>query len=138
MQKPLTLYLKSSSVLIYSNLFLVCRNPGEDNKMLVCDMCDKGYHTFCLQPIVDTIPTSGWRCKVSLCLCMDYKWAALRRVETLCFHFCFEPVTRNPWVFMDCGIEECIGFSSHQHTVYSPWNDAGARFNHHDEFITWV
>lgn len=32
--------------------------------MLVCDMCDKGYHTFCLQPAIDTLPTNGWRCKV--------------------------------------------------------------------------
>lgn len=40
------------------------RNPGEDDKMLVCDMCDKGYHTFCLQPAIDDIPTNGWRCQV--------------------------------------------------------------------------
>lgn len=32
--------------------------------MLVCDMCDKGYHTFCLQPAMETLPTNGWRCKV--------------------------------------------------------------------------
>lgn len=32
--------------------------------MLVCDMCDKGYHTFCLQPAIDSLPTNGWRCKV--------------------------------------------------------------------------
>lgn len=42
----------------------LCRNPGEDTKMLVCDMCDKGYHTFCLQPAIDSLPTNGWRCKV--------------------------------------------------------------------------
>lgn len=44
--------------------FLRFRNPGEDTKMLVCDMCDKGYHTFCLQPAMDSLPTNGWRCKV--------------------------------------------------------------------------
>lgn len=32
--------------------------------MLVCDTCDKGYHTFCLQPAIDSLPTNGWRCKV--------------------------------------------------------------------------
>ncbi|KAG5268701.1 hypothetical protein AALO_G00215440 [Alosa alosa] len=42
---------------------LACRNPGDDNKMLVCDMCDKGYHTYCLQPVMDSIPTGGWRCQ---------------------------------------------------------------------------
>lgn len=44
--------------------FSLCRNPGEDTKMLVCDMCDKGYHTFCLQPAMESLPTNGWRCKV--------------------------------------------------------------------------
>lgn len=49
---------------MFQTLFLLCRNPGEDTKMLVCDMCDKGYHTFCLQPAIDSLPTNGWRCKV--------------------------------------------------------------------------
>ena len=33
--------------------------------MLVCDMCDKGYHTFCLKPVMTSIPKNGWKCKVS-------------------------------------------------------------------------
>jgi len=41
-----------------------CRQPGDDNKMLVCDTCDKGYHTFCLMPVMTTIPKNGWKCKV--------------------------------------------------------------------------
>lgn len=53
--------LKSSKKQPFPSL---CRNPGEDTKMLVCDMCDKGYHTFCLQPAIDSLPTNGWRCKV--------------------------------------------------------------------------
>ena len=28
-------------------------------------MCDKGYHTFCLKPVMTTIPKNGWKCKVS-------------------------------------------------------------------------
>ena len=40
------------------------RQPGDDNKMLVCDTCDKGYHTFCLRPVMTTIPKNGWKCKV--------------------------------------------------------------------------
>ena len=40
------------------------RQPGDDNKMLVCDTCDKGYHTFCLRPAMTTIPKHGWKCKV--------------------------------------------------------------------------
>lgn len=33
--------------------------------MLVCDACDKGYHTFCLQPVMDSVPTDPWKCRVS-------------------------------------------------------------------------
>ena len=33
--------------------------------MLVCDTCDKGYHTYCLKPVMTTIPKNGWKCKVS-------------------------------------------------------------------------
>ncbi|EPY88415.1 hypothetical protein CB1_000174005 [Camelus ferus] len=40
-----------------------CKQSGEDSKMLVCDTCDKGYHTFCLQPVMKSVPTNGWKCK---------------------------------------------------------------------------
>lgn len=58
------------SALMYNQPSLLSfRNPGEDTKMLVCDMCDKGYHTFCLLPAIDSLPTNGWRCKVGKTLC---------------------------------------------------------------------
>ncbi|CAL1526048.1 unnamed protein product, partial [Lymnaea stagnalis] len=40
-----------------------CRTASDDSKMLVCDKCDKGYHTFCLKPAMTTIPKNGWKCK---------------------------------------------------------------------------
>ena len=40
------------------------RQPGDDNRMLVCDTCDKGYHTFCLHPVMTSIPKNGWKCTV--------------------------------------------------------------------------
>ena len=27
----------------------VCRDPGREEEMVVCDHCDRGYHTFCLE-----------------------------------------------------------------------------------------
>lgn len=57
-----------TKVLIKDNWFVSFRELGEDTKMLVCDMCDKGYHTYCLQPAMDSIPTNGWRCKVQTTL----------------------------------------------------------------------
>jgi hypothetical protein len=26
----------------------VCRNPEAEDRMILCDTCDKGYHIFCL------------------------------------------------------------------------------------------
>lgn len=46
-------------------IFHILRQPGEDSKMLVCDACDKGYHTFCLQPVMDSLPSDPWKCRVS-------------------------------------------------------------------------
>ena len=42
----------------------VCRTRGDDSQMLVCEVCDKGYHTYCLQPVMEHTPTNRWRCKV--------------------------------------------------------------------------
>ena len=48
--------------------------------MLVCDICDKGYHTYCLKPKLDDIPHNGWSCHVSFLLEKNLK---------KCFFFSF-------------------------------------------------
>lgn len=53
--------------------FFFFRKAGDDNKMLVCDTCDKGYHTYCLKPVMTTIPKNGWKCKVSFLLNIIWK-----------------------------------------------------------------
>ncbi|KAF8424734.1 PLU-1-like protein-domain-containing protein [Tirmania nivea] len=36
---------------------------GNDNvNMLICDGCDHGYHTYCLDPVVKAIPEREWYC----------------------------------------------------------------------------
>lgn len=40
------------------------RQPGEDSMMLVCEACDKGYHTFCMEPAIEGLPADSWKCKV--------------------------------------------------------------------------
>ncbi|KAK5584726.1 hypothetical protein RB653_006342 [Dictyostelium firmibasis] len=40
----------------------LCDDSGHDEKMLFCDVCDKGYHTFCLTPPLSQTPDGGWRC----------------------------------------------------------------------------
>lgn len=42
-----------------------CRQPGDDEKMLFCDECDKGFHTYCLSPPMSSVPKTAWKCYVS-------------------------------------------------------------------------
>ncbi|TPX60617.1 hypothetical protein CcCBS67573_g08987 [Chytriomyces confervae] len=41
----------------------VCNKAGEDETLMVlCDACDKGYHTYCLNPKMDKAPSGSWHC----------------------------------------------------------------------------
>lgn len=43
----------------------VCEECGQGDgadKMLLCDKCDKGYHLYCLCPIVVKVPAGEWFC----------------------------------------------------------------------------
>ena len=40
----------------------LCKSGDEDHYILICDDCDKGYHTFCLRPVVVNIPRGDWSC----------------------------------------------------------------------------
>lgn len=43
----------------------VCvRLRGDDGVLLVCERCDKAYHTHCLTPPLDHTLSTGWSCKV--------------------------------------------------------------------------
>lgn len=38
-----------------------CRDPNEEDKMLFCDICDRGYHTFCVG--LKNLPQGKWICR---------------------------------------------------------------------------
>jgi len=40
----------------------VCGGEEEWDKILCCDECDRGFHTFCLKPRLTEIPRDGWKC----------------------------------------------------------------------------
>mmetsp|Transcript_24324 Transcript_24324/g.40740 ORF Transcript_24324/g.40740 Transcript_24324/m.40740 type:complete len:519 (-) Transcript_24324:288-1844(-) len=40
----------------------VCNRRDGQNKMLLCDGCDAGYHLHCLQPVLTAIPEGDWYC----------------------------------------------------------------------------
>ena len=42
----------------------ICGSRGQEAKMLLCDVCNMGYHTFCLPVPLDRIPDMRWKCDV--------------------------------------------------------------------------
>ena len=38
----------------------VCKDPHDDDKMLFCDSCDRGYHTYCVS--LSSLPKGRWVC----------------------------------------------------------------------------
>ncbi|XP_054719613.1 bromodomain adjacent to zinc finger domain protein 2B-like [Uloborus diversus] len=39
-----------------------CHSGDNEEKLLLCDGCDKGYHTYCFKPVMETIPDGDWYC----------------------------------------------------------------------------
>lgn len=37
-----------------------CRQPADDDKMLFCDLCDRGFHIYCVG--LETVPSGRWHC----------------------------------------------------------------------------
>jgi hypothetical protein len=40
----------------------LCGNAENDEQMLLCDTCDRGYHMFCLKPPLTAVPEGDWNC----------------------------------------------------------------------------
>jgi hypothetical protein len=41
----------------------VCHSPERGTEMILCDKCNLGFHTFCLNPPLDKIPDDDWYCE---------------------------------------------------------------------------
>ena len=39
-----------------------CGRRQEEGIMILCDLCNKGFHTTCIYPPLETIPANGWKC----------------------------------------------------------------------------
>ena len=39
-----------------------CGFPDDGHLLLICDRCDKGWHTYCLEPKLESIPKGNWYC----------------------------------------------------------------------------
>ena len=40
----------------------ICGGTSDDENMLLCDNCEKGFHMYCLSPIVAVVPSGEWFC----------------------------------------------------------------------------
>ncbi|CAG2170913.1 unnamed protein product, partial [Oppiella nova] len=40
----------------------ICRRKCDAENMLLCDQCNRGHHTYCLQPALESIPAGEWLC----------------------------------------------------------------------------
>jgi len=39
-----------------------CKKGDNERLIMICDECHSGYHTYCLRPVVSTIPADEWLC----------------------------------------------------------------------------
>ena len=37
-----------------------CHSGDNEDKLLLCDGCDRGYHTYCFRPKMENIPDGDW------------------------------------------------------------------------------
>jgi len=73
----------------------VCNDAGSEDKLLICDACDRAFHTYCLIPPLPRPPNGGWRCNSCVkCLScgaltpgmgMSCKWRADYRFCDACY-----------------------------------------------------
>jgi PHD-finger len=40
----------------------ICQGSADDDLLLLCDGCDDGYHTYCLDPPLSIVPVGDWFC----------------------------------------------------------------------------
>jgi len=40
----------------------VCSSGDHEEKLLLCDRCDEGYHIYCIKPPLPKIPQGSWFC----------------------------------------------------------------------------
>lgn len=40
----------------------VCSIDKDDHLILICDMCQRGFHMYCVRPVIVNVPTKEWLC----------------------------------------------------------------------------
>ena len=50
---------------------------GDDEVLLLCDKCDKGFHLTCHRPVVVRVPIGPWFCRT----CSDHRPASIKIIN---------------------------------------------------------
>ena len=47
-----------------------CQAAGDEDLLLICEMCDQAVHTTCMQPPLAKVPKTAWYCDMcTVCRC---------------------------------------------------------------------
>lgn len=65
-QLAMTFYILETSIAWDKSIMKAscqfCHGGENENALLLCDSCDRGYHTYCFKPPITTIPEGDWYC----------------------------------------------------------------------------
>ncbi|KAL1426598.1 hypothetical protein MTO96_018181 [Rhipicephalus appendiculatus] len=101
-----------------------CHSGDNEQMLLLCDGCDKGYHTYCFKPKMDKIPDGDWYCYECLnktqdekvCILCGKKGKLVRcdACPKVFHHTCLDPPLSKPpkgkWCCSGCAKSHTSGF----------------------------
>lgn len=70
----------------------MCGGGHNEDKIILCDKCDRGCHTYCLQPPLEDVPEGDWVCP--LCIAEEVDSHAFREGKEFSFEQ-FERMARD-------------------------------------------
>ncbi|KAK9884034.1 hypothetical protein WA026_004967 [Henosepilachna vigintioctopunctata] len=98
-----------------------CHSGDNEDKLLLCDGCDRGYHTYCFKPKMENIPEGDWYCHECMnkvtgernCIVCGKKQSTSGTKLVLCdlcpraYHLdCLQPplskIPRGKWYCLNC------------------------------------
>lgn len=56
------LTIKSLDLTLLQGVCSVCTRGDDEDKLLLCDGCNQGFHLYCLEPKLEFVPFSDWYC----------------------------------------------------------------------------